>query len=102
MLPPGTGFIIAYILSPPELVESEREFIVDINKMMQTKGQLSLRNAYLQTKVKIDRIKHEFMPNWMIKYFTKISKHQEKTMNSPIVNACKWLVITFRTFTSKT
>lgn len=23
MLPPGTGFIIAYILSPPELVESE-------------------------------------------------------------------------------
>lgn len=25
MLPPGTGFIIAYILSPPELVESERE-----------------------------------------------------------------------------
>lgn len=24
MLPPGTGFIIAYILSPPELVESEK------------------------------------------------------------------------------
>lgn len=24
MLPPGTGFIIAYILSPPELVESKK------------------------------------------------------------------------------